>query len=291
MKSVKEVPAGLRITAYISLLCAAVFAAAQTLMVNFMYENDVHLFKQGSVAPTVFNIALAVFVLAVFIIFCAAKNASFPDEQAKISSPAVIFSALCAFTAITSGLHNLISFAMLLKMSQAYQFTRHDIFSIIAAVMSIPAFIYFIINAFAKDISRRVKAGFGTLCIVWSIMYLLSIYFDMTGPINDPIRIINQFAVLSVMMYMVYEVRFLLEDPRPGYYICFSLVAVVLLGASSVSNIICTLTGALDFSDNLIYFFFELSMLCYVLSRIIPYLRLKTQAPLPEDTAKETEQE
>ncbi len=281
----KAIPNKYKIIAYILLALTVVFTVFQTLLVFYLYDTDMYLYANGTLLPVIFNISLAVFVIITLCIFTFAKKNSFPDDIAPASSVTVLFSAISGFVLAVMSIYGLIN--LINARNQLFYIpSKQDNFLMIASVIGIVGFLYFVVTAFVPKGKNKLKAFLGCVVIIWHVIYLLSVYFDMTNPLNNPIRLMNEFALVGAMMYITSEVRFLLDFPKKGFYIGASIVAITLLSVSSVSNIVCTLLGKMAFDQGFFCYVYQITLVFYILSRLICYLKQK-QEVLPEETPEE----
>lgn len=272
MDNKRKVPAGLKIFIAVALASAAVFAVWQTILVCTVYEAEFRLFANGAKAPGIFNVTLVVVTIIILVVFAASMKVKLPVKFNEASPLTKVFSALTAFLLLSNTIRAVLPLVFT-SLNEETLPHRIYVMSAVTMVLSIPAFIYFVMIAFSKKLNRRTQAAIGMFAIAWNMSYLLLIYFDITGPINDPLHLIDEFAVIAVMLYLVYEIRFLLDDPRPNYYIAFSVFAVIFLAVSLVSNIVGMMSGALPFESDALYYIYEIAMLLYVLSRVVPYIK------------------
>lgn len=266
----KKIPYMHKMTTVAMLILSVIFAVCQTLLIYFFYETDVFLYAHGTPLPDFFHIVLAVFVLMNVIVFSIFKTKSHPDSYAPTGAIASVFAALSAFAVISIGIYGIMTY-LENKKNLMFVAQRGDSFMFWASLASVLAFAYFIVTAFVKDKSH-LKAWLGMGCIAWHILYLLGVYFDLSTPLNCPIRLIHEFALVASMIFVAMEVRFLLGTPKKGLYIASCVVAFMLLLASSMSNIICTLSGRLTANSSMLCYIFELFMAGYVLFRLTAQL-------------------
>ena len=255
---------------YILLACAVVFTALQSFMVLKYYEPDVFLYSHGTVLPTVFNVVLALFVIISLVYFSLCRCKEYDDKLAKTSVTSFIFGILCAASVIATGVIEYIAYDQ--RASQLmYVVQKEDKFIVWSAVLAFVAFIYFLI----PDKLGKLKTFLGCVTVVWHILYLLSVYFDMTSPLNDPMRLMNEFALVGIMMYLTVEIRYLCGIPKKGFYIGTSVVAVTLLLSSSVSNLLFALGGNTVQGGNIGVYIYQLVSAGYILTRLFAQLNNK----------------
>ena len=270
-----------------ALLCVGcIFAALQLFLVLRYYEPEVYLYAHGTILADIFNVALALFVIGVLVYFLAVKKDSYPDTLAKTSIITKSFSLLCGVGMLALGISQL-QIYIKRTSDMAYIVQRQDKFIMWSGILAIAAFIYFILVALELKQTAGLLPWAGCVVIIWHILYLLAVYFDMTNPLNNPLRLINEFALVGAMMYIVAEIRFLVGVPKKGFYISTSVIAFTLLMASSVSNIAYLIRINSALSSDMICFIYQLFMAGYIVTRLISQLCYKEAAaeiklPSPE---------
>lgn len=257
---------------YIFLACAPVFTVLQSFMVLKYYEADVYLYAHGTVLPTVFAVLLSLFIIAVLVYCSLCKCEGYSDKLAECSVISRLFGLLTSVALLAVGIYTLIGYNE--RTSQLmYLVQKQDKFIFWSCVLSFGAFIYYFIFAIIPEKLNKLKTFLGCITIVWHIVYLLSVYFDMTSPLNDPIRLMNEFALVGIMMYLTVEIRYLCGIPKKGFYIGASVAAFTLLLSSSVSNLLYAIcvSGSLDGNTGIfVYQFFAAG---YLLTRLLSQLK------------------
>ncbi len=123
---------------------------------------------------------------------------------------------------------------------------------------------------------------------------LARIYFDMTTEMNSPNKLALQIALISVMIYFVFELRMLLggKKARPRAYAASGLIAAVLTAMASVPIIIGYFAGLISNAYFFTEAFFCFNMLVYIASKTIAFVAAKpSDAELPaEDDITESDE-
>lgn len=277
----KIIPAKHKLTAYILLAVGILLAAFQVICAVCFYDSSVYLYS-FSVVPKILNILLALYVIGVVVVFALLKKNDYPESEAKTPVATRIFAGLCAVSLFVCGMNDLIAFFEFTTDMTHTTTTRQETFIMWGGILSLGAVVYFVLNVIFTDNRKNLKPWFGFVAIVWHIMYLLSIYFDMTNPLNNPIRLINEFALVAGMLFITVELRYVLGVAKKGFYISCSLVAVTFLLASGVTGIICTFTDIIPKTRDLWGYIFELAFAFYVLTRFIVQLSHSEEKPIEE---------
>lgn len=265
-----KIPYKHKLTAYILLAVGLCLAAFQVITALRFYDSSVYLYDFG-IVPKILNILLVIYVVAVVVVFAVFKKTEYPETPAKTSLITQILSYLCAATLLICGVNDLIAF---FKNSSdiTHIASRQDTFVMWGGILSLGAVAYFVLCGIFADNSNKVKPWLGFVAVIWHIMYLLSIYFDMTNPLDNPIRLINEFALVAGMLFITVELRYMLGVAKKGFYISVSLISVTFLFASSVTGIVCMFSEIIPQTRELWGYIFELTFGVYVLSRLVAQL-------------------
>ncbi len=257
---------------YLLLVCAVIFTAFQSFLVLKYYEADVYLYAHGTALPTVFNVLLSAFVIVVLVGCSLCTCEEYSDKLARSSFATRFFSLLASAALLATGIFEMIGYNQ--RTSELmYMAQKQDKFILWSVLLSFGAFIYFLLFAFVPAKLNRIKTVLGCITIVWHILYLLAVYFDMTTPLNDPMRLMNEFALVGIMMYLTVEIRYLCGTPKKGFYIGTSIVAFTLLLCSSVSNLIFALGGNSVQGGNVAIYIYQLISAVYVFTRLFAQLK------------------
>lgn len=134
--------------------------------------------------------------------------------------------------------------------------------------------IYFLLVTAGKVYSRNTNnALFAYAFILFVLIVIGKTYFDYTTPMNGSNKIFFHVALMSVMLYMLTEARFILGNRAPRAYNAAALAAFFFSFSTAVHGIVGFSLG--EFSKP-IYFGGSVALLgfsIYVASRYIPYLK------------------
>lgn len=245
------------------LITAALSAAAallQTYLFYAYYEEGLNLYKTGATKPGVFYIG--VFICA---LFCASAYFILKKSETKILPPPDRF---IIFTAILSGFQ--LAASVMFNVFYYVSGTYTGMTALRAAVLiaAIPASVYFIITALSSKPKRNVLMLCCFSTIIWATVYLMSIYFDMSSPLNSPIRILNQLALITIMLYFTFEARYLLGKPKPRLYFPAALLAMLFISMASGSDMFLTFAGIRPSSPETVFRIAEVAVMLYITARI-----------------------
>ncbi len=139
--------------------------------------------------------------------------------------------------------------------------------SIASVILAVVSALYFLVGATSQKIGYIVKTLLCFSVIFWAMLSLLGLYFDITLTINNPAKLTEQMALVSVMLYFLYECRFFIEKQRPALYLATGFISAVLLGVSVIPNIISLFFLEIDVTTGFYTQLAELGIFVYVLLR------------------------
>ena len=139
------------------------------------------------------------------------------------------------------------------------------------SVLAFPAAIYYFSVAFSGRTKSKFAPFLSFFPVVWTLIYLMSVYFENGMIINSPIKTLEQLALISLMLYQLFESRAMLERSKGSLYFGISNITVILLSAAFVSKLIPLFTGEQTISIAFAYtIYFGVSAL-YVFARITDF--------------------
>lgn len=209
----------------------ALAVALRTLNLFLYHDAEIGYYRQGAVLPVVLRVLLIVATLlfAVLPFFLCERPTPMPKASAPTSVAAFITAAVFAVT------------ALLRYCSSVSEMTWRSIFLFLAAGL---AAIYFILFANRKlNAITTLLTGFGT--ILWFACILVSSYFDLTVPMNAPLKLVLQLACLGGMLLMLAEMRLACAAEKKRFYLFALASATLYLCVSSIPSLIAAAAGLL----------------------------------------------
>ena len=183
-----------------------------------------------------------------------------------VNQLSVFSSSLCGFFFLASILLEIYNFATQRINGTALE----EGFLIAAIILSLPCAYYFFTNAVSTRKTSILFSYLSLFPVLWSISYLISSYFSKSTTMNSPLRILEQLMVLSVMIFFLCETKIIAKvSPFGGPYVAFSLVSILMIAAVAIPRIALSAFWLLELTPSLIYFVLQISVLLYILSKII----------------------
>ena len=262
-----------RLLSGILLLTAPVFAAARTVMMLTIYEPDAQYFKYRSPWPTVFSACLAAVVLAAVVFSCFLRSEDLPAAYPERSSAHVFSALLAGLMMIVNTVYCFIRPATVSVSSEASGYLqRFTSVNTVTLVLSGFVVLYMFFSAFPGLASRNVRTVLGFGVTVYFISRLLALYYDVSSPINSPVRIIDQLACVAAMLFFIGETSLIVGGPKPRYFVPAGTAAILLLLSSSVSWLVSAANKIFEFDSASIFYFVMLALALYITVRLLTYL-------------------
>ena len=184
---------------------------------------------------------------------------------AALCGISMIFTVIMQFTAksgdhlamlYSTTLEGLATSSMMLKLSL--------VFAILGAV-------YFGVIV----VTNKANPLLCILSIAWILAVVLRIYYDMTFVITNPVRCFTALALCSAALFLRSEIRYLMGKCSPCFFAFSASITSVFAIASGVSKLCFIFMGKTLFEAESAYFFFEVAIGIYALSRLLRYTEKK----------------
>ena len=136
----------------------------------------------------------------------------------------------------------------------------------LAALLAIPYFVP------AKPIATFAWFGLGVLaaCVLSAAIE----YFDVSVAMNSPVKLMQQFAALSIAIYFLSELYALTGKMQPRRTLLFGSIAVVLGVSNGITNIVAAMIGGILTPDYLVRSLVLLTLGLYVAARLMTARRI-----------------
>ncbi len=280
------------------LIIALAAAVLRTVAIFVAYDAEIGYFSRGAISPLLANIACIAGVVMAFglILFCRPRGRVY-NPGARDSAPVYFATAYAAFVMLGTFLYELWRcvgertaasyFEKAATVDNAYtarSLRIQGMLIIIGIVASAVSAIYFFCRLGNKG-GREWYVILGFAPGLRGVSGMATIYFDMTVEMNSPNKMLLQFALISVMIYFLLELRMLLGDKkaRPRAYAAVGLAATVLTAAASVSLIAAYFGGQVSNAYFFTESFFCFNMMIYIMVRTVSFIAGSYSAPVAAD--------
>jgi len=238
--------------------------AFQLFLIYNYYETDVSLYSTGTSLPKIFHISLFVCVLIILSSILIFRKDSFGDELPKIQSLTVFASSICGFilaASILIGLYNV--------LTSNFTGSLQDVFNLISLLSAAPASAYFFIIALKAEPYKVQTSVFGMFIVAWSGAQLISEYFDVTSPINNPLRIMHQLAYITLMIFFLYETGYSANIKKPKFYAMGGYLALLFVFTSCLPIMILNISKIKIINTDTFSYIVEFCLAFFVLIRML----------------------
>lgn len=260
----------------ISIIAAAVFTAADIIVMRNHYQWSVFLYDASS-APKILHIAIGAAAALLALSYFTAKHALLPRRPFPLPGFASFCAGMSGCMLMAFGVMRLFR-----AMTGTYNYkAAYAIWGLIAAPLAIVGGLYFILTAISKDGGKRHYSLFAFALMAMTAVRLIDVYFDMTSPLNSPPRIIAEMAMLCLMNYILAETRFLIEKPIPSWYLAASCISIVMLTLYAVPSLYFTFTGYYRMGELTLFYVSIVFIVLYIAGRMIKYLSMDAEPEPP----------
>ena len=258
------------------LVCAAVRVVAMLLS----YDPEPGYFVTGDFWPVLSNALLVTGTLLGLSSLIFIPSGLFPKDCGNATNKSYFASVYAAFIMLSDAAYRFYALfiasdessggALIADSTGTGMISAISLICIFASVGSAVSF-------FLRSSSMRscgAMAAIGVFPVLRAICGLALSYFDMSVPMNSPVKLLSQFAMMSLMLFFLCEDRFNLPVKRsqPGMYFAISMVAVIISGCCGISGTFAYFTGAEDNGELLIESLFALTSMFYILASVAAYL-------------------
>ena len=249
-----------------TLLATTVLVTAQIYLILNYYETDIALYASGTSLPTVFNISLVSCVVIVITSLFVMKNENFSETLPTVKSFTVFASAMCGLILSASVL---MGFYKILMQDFSRPVSVQEIFNFISLICAAIASAYFFVLALKTEPYKIQNAFFGLFIVIWAAFRLMTEYFDVTSPLNNPIKILHQISYIAIMMFFLYEAGYSADIKKPKLYAVGGYLAIIFTFTSSLPIIILNISKLKFINTNTFSYIVELCLAFFVLVRML----------------------
>lgn len=162
--------------------------------------------------------------------------------------------------------------------------------NLFAMLCALPGSLYFLFPGITDRFSEFLQTLFGICFIGFTIFSLVTTHVYMYEGLTSPVRACNLLSLTAMMLFVLYEVRFLASKPLPGMYVASAGAALYFCGINCLPRLILTLLGEMSVGVQTMYAFLELMIAIYAACRLLLFLsewrftikKMMDDEPLPE---------
>ncbi|MBQ9098285.1 MAG: hypothetical protein IJY50_02545 [Clostridia bacterium] len=250
--------------------CTLLAAVLRTLALCLDLQIDIGYFRAGAVLPTLLYVWEGLTLLACLAPLFLIKKDELAPVRGVTSSLTLIGAILAALTFAATAIYLATQMGAI-----ASAFPMPLALLLLAVIFLLIGGAYFLLQA----MGRLESAGLCGYGVILAAALLLSVtYFDRYTPMNAPHKVALHVCLLSIMVYMLYELRVLIGRSLPRALCVISAVTFFLTATVGISNLIAF--GAGIYSDPL-YLMGDLcciAMAVYIAGRAVTDLMLLSPA-------------
>ena len=249
-----------KIYALSAIIATVIAVVLKTVCLLCFYDADIGYHSEGIVTSLfdVFCLLLTLFFAS--SIFCIKRDTATPDG--KGNNPIVKIGSTVAMLAFAVYFGAVVFSTDLISTTTAF-----DLISKLTALMGI---VYFAISVFAPNTNKNIRALLGFGVIIWCIYVLGVTYFDIYIQLNSPDKVMLHLALISIMVFIVSELRCFVFEIKKGFYIFSACAATLFCALTSIPSFIYG--GFMgDFNDYYIYNTVIVAVGIYSLMRLVSF--------------------
>ncbi|MBE6639333.1 MAG: hypothetical protein E7616_07795 [Ruminococcaceae bacterium] len=141
-----------------------------------------------------------------------------------------------------------------------------------AMLLAVPACLYFLFPGITDRFSEFLQTLFGICFIGFTIFSLIVTHVYMFEGLTSPLRTTNLLSLVAMMLFILYEVRFLAAKPLPNLYIACAGLALYFCALNGLPRLVLTMIGEMQVSVQTMYACLEIFIAIYATCRLILFL-------------------
>ena len=222
------------------------------------FDVEIGYFAENAALPTLIYIMEAFCLFSVFSLFFLLPKGALESTPHPITTPGLVGAALSALS--------LLALAIVL-ITQIKLLHAPAALTVLAFLLLLVGAVYFGLSFMAKNAPASISLMLG-YTVILGIAFLLAItYFDLGTQMNAPRKTSLHVCLLSVMLYMLYELRTLIGRPLPRVHLIAAAIAFFCCGSLGLSNAVGFLIGSYDSILYLLADLFAVSFAIYAGAR------------------------
>ncbi|NLW73557.1 MAG: hypothetical protein GX057_01485 [Clostridiales bacterium] len=221
----------------LSLICTLLYCTSYL----FFYEADIGYFKSSALLPVISGALTVTSVVFMLTAFITIPKGTLPAAAVTYGRPSKLAASVCA-----AGFLGYAAFRLLSLQNEPTASPPLTLSCIILSALSAP---FFLIIAFRSNNAGggRVFAGF--FPIFWVAVAMSESYTNKLVAMNNPVKVSFLMAALAVMLFMLYELRYLLGRGMPRAFLVFTLAGIHVLAVFAVPTLLLAIAQIYKLTD------------------------------------------
>lgn len=211
------------------------------LVDKYYYEETVGFYAYGMLTPKTYFyfVFISVMVLITSVFFFRVDTS--PTKRVSVSVvervAAVITGVVLLYT--TASFFTSPANTGVVNKSTI---TIHNLRTV-CAVLAVFAAVYYISVTFSGKKRPKAVQYLSFTPALWTLVYLLSLYFDQSILMNSPNKVFHQVAFVALMLYQLYEIRANLGIAKKEWQFAFANAAFLLLVTAYLPDLLDIFNG------------------------------------------------
>ncbi|HHT53632.1 MAG TPA: hypothetical protein GX011_01680 [Clostridiales bacterium] len=210
---------------FLTLICTLLYGAAYLLS----FEPDIGYFKSTALLPVISGALTVASLGFIFSAFVTIPKGAIPASRVPYGHASRLAASGCAL-----GFLGYTAFRLLILGGEPAVSPRLTLFCLILGALS-PLYFLPVALGTKKTPGGRVLAGF--IPIFWAVITMSEAYTNKYVAMNSPIKVSFMMATLVVMLFMLYELRYLLERGFPRAFLVFTLAGILVLSVFALPTL------------------------------------------------------
>lgn len=259
---------GLMLTCGFLLLCTGFYSYA--LLSD--YSSLTGQFGQSAFSD-IFLPLLYILSIVAFAVFGIVYRTALTAREYKSSVPSV---CSAGFAALTTAIWLVAFIPTLLSEGSPLLQT---IFGILAFLSGLFLVAYLVLSALPGAV-RGGTVLCGSFAILFPLAYAFFAYFDTAFPLNSPIKVFDQVAMIAFLFFLITEMRLRFSAVSEALSLPLAMIATVLTGAGSISGLIYAAVEGVPLYESVTHDFLFFGFFLYALTRLLAPLLSLSSAPV-----------
>jgi len=220
----------------VTLILTLIALIVRTLCLFFFFDADIEYYNEGFLPSVLsgFSLISALFFVSAFF---KVKKDTVCSEGRENN----------LFIKCSSGVAAVLFLYAIFKTAGKVMESSGTLVLVLGTVGTVFTVFYFLCNLLGeKKISKETQALFGFGIIVISVIVLFVSYFDVYELFNGPNKINLHMALITLMLFMINEIRAFAGEIDKGFYVFSLCAAIFFVGTSSIPMLIYYLLGSLE---------------------------------------------
>lgn len=256
---------------YSSLALSVITTALYVICSLIAFDANIGYFSTHSPLPfvakylIVFNI---IWIVSMLVFIPAGKlSQNYPNySTASRITSAIVFAGF-VFYVITR----------LLPIA-THQIAATPLF-LICTLAAVVSSIIFLFNIIRPTVYSNRRSILTVPIILWATLSMTEAYSNQFVTMNNPFKIMLMMSMISIMLFALYEARYLSGYPYPRAYAASLLISICVSSVFSVTFIVLLLTGTYSTSSFIPTAILSLTFTAHQISRAFDFLRAQSICP------------